>query len=96
MTFGVNVTYTMQPGKRQAYLDALGKLGLPQVVRQEEGCLDYTYYLDAQDPDRLLLVERWTARAAQQVHLTQPHMAAALAIKNDYVADTALVCYHVE
>lgn len=96
MTLGVNVTYTMQPGKRQAYLDALGKLGLPRLVQQEEGCLAYDYYLDAQDPDRLLLVERWTDRAAQQVHLTQPHMTAAMALKGDYVADTALVCYDLE
>ena len=96
MTFGLNVMYTLKPGKRADYLDALHQAGLPGVVRQEEGCLGYDYYLDAQDQDKLLLVERWTSRAAQQAHLRQPHMMPAIALKRDYVKDTALVCYDVE
>ena len=96
MTFGLNVVYTLKPGKRAEYLEALHRAGMPEMVRKEEGCLGYDYYLDAQDPDKLLLVERWESRAAQQLHLRQPHMAAAIAMKRDHVADTVLVCYEVE
>ena len=96
MTFGLNVVYTLKPGKRAEYLEALHRAGIPEVVWKEEGCLSYDYYLDAQDPDKLLLVERWESRAAQQLHLRQPHMAAAIAMKRDHVADTVLVCYEVE
>lgn len=96
MTFGLNVVYTLKPGKRAEYLEALHRAGMPGTVRREEGCLGYDYYLDTQDPDKLLLVERWESRAAQQLHLRQPHMAAAIAMKRDYVADTVLTCYEVE
>ena len=96
MTFGLNVMYTLKPGKRADYLDALHRAGLPGLVRREEGCLGYDYYLDTEDADRLLLVERWESRAAQQLHLRQPHMAAAIALKRDFVENTNLVCYDVE
>ena len=37
-----------------------------------------------------------TSRAAQQAHLRQPHMMPAIALKRDYVNDTALLCYDIE
>ena len=47
MTFGLNVVYTLKPGKRAEYLEALHRAGMPEMVRKEEGCLGYDYYLDA-------------------------------------------------
>ena len=38
-----------------------------------------------------MLVERWRDRAAQQVHLTTPHMAALGKIKADCVVGTQIV-----
>ena len=53
--------------------------------------MQYAYYLPAQEDNTLLLVERWRDRAAQQVHLTTPHMAALGKIKADCVVGTQIV-----
>ena len=96
MAFILNVTYTMKPGLRAEFLREVSEHGIQKAVLAEEGCLQYQYFEAVDEPDKLLLVERWESRAAQQLHLRQPHMAAAIAMKRDYVADTVLTCYEVE
>lgn len=87
----LNVTYTMKPGMRDTFLKEVQAQGIWDAVRQEDGCMQYAYYLPAQEDNTLLLVERWRDRAAQQVHLTTPHMAALGKIKSDCVVDTQIV-----
>ena len=60
---------------------------------EEAGCIQYDYFLSAQDPDQLLLVEKWTDREAHKVHMTQPHMAQVADIKARFAVDTKLEFY---
>ena len=87
----LNVTYTMKPGMRDTFLKKVQAQGILDAVHQEDGCLQYSYYLPVEDSDTLLLVERWRDRAAQQAHLATPHMAALGPIKAECVADTQLI-----
>ena len=41
------VTYTAKPGQRDAFLRAVLQSGVPETVRQEDGCLRYDYFLSA-------------------------------------------------
>ena len=54
------VTYTMLPGQRDAFLQMMRESGILDQIRREEGCLDYRYYLPEEEDGTLLLVERWT------------------------------------
>ena len=45
------------------------------------------------NPNQLLLVEKWTDREAQRVHMTQPHMAQVADIKARFAVDTKLEFY---
>lgn len=87
----LNVTYTMKPGMRDTFLKEVQAQGILDAVRQEDGCLQYAYYLPAQEDNTLMLVERWRDRAAQQVHLTTPHMVALAKIKADCVVGTQII-----
>ena len=82
------VTYTMLPGQRDAFLQMMRESGILDQIRREEGCLDYRYYLPEEEDGTLLLVERWTERTAQEVHMTQPHMVPLKEIKERCVADS--------
>ena len=44
--------------------------------------------VEAEEDGTLLLVERWTERTAQEVHMTQPHMVPLKEIKERCVADS--------
>lgn len=93
MMLGINVTYTMKPGGRAGFLAGIAACGVQAAVRREAGCLQYDYFLPVGDEDSLLLMEKWTSREAQKVHLTQPHMAKIAALKEQFVADTQVVLY---
>ena len=58
------VTYTMLPGQRDAFLQMMRESGILDQIRREEGCLDYRYYLPEEEDGTLLLVERWTGPPA--------------------------------
>ena len=48
---------------------------------------------DAQRPDKLLLLEKWTTREAQKVHMGQPHMALIQEVKERCAAGMTLETY---
>ena len=93
MAFILNVTYTMKPGLRAEFLREVSEHGIQKAVLAEEGCLQYQYFEAVDEPDKLLLVERWADHQAQQVHLRQPHMDLVRQAKEASVAETKLDLY---
>lgn len=51
------VTYTAKPHCREAFLRAVQENSLQEIVRQEDGCLEYAYYAAVADAEKILLVE---------------------------------------
>ena len=87
----IQVTYTMRPGQREAFVRKIRESGILDAIRGEEGCLGYSYYLPEEEDGTLLLVEKWTDAQAQKAHLETPHMKQMAAFKPEYVADTKLI-----
>ena len=87
----IQVTYTMRPGQREAFVRRIRESGILDAIRGEEGCLDYSYYLPEEEDGTLLLIEKWTDAQAQKAHLETPHMKQMAAFKPEYVADTKLI-----
>ena len=85
------VTYTAKPGKRQDYISALTDSGILKKIREENGCLSYDFYFSEEDENTLLLVEQWQDADCQKIHLEQPHMKEAMAVKEQYIDQTSVV-----
>lgn len=87
----IQVTYTMHPGQREAFVRKIRESGILDAIRGEDGCLGYSYYLPEEEDGTLLLVEKWTDAQAQKAHLETPHMKQMAAFKPEFVADTKLI-----
>ena len=87
----IQVTYTMRPGQRDAFVRKIRESGNLDAIRGEEGCLGYSYYLPEEEDGTLLLIEKWTGAPAQKANLETPHMKQMAAFKPEYVADTRLI-----
>ena len=85
----LHVTYTAFPGKRNAFLQAVQEARIPEITRQEVGCLQYDYCVSEENSDQILLTEQWTTEAQQQAHLKQPHMQRQQ-IKQTCIAKTTV------
>ena len=90
------VSYTMLPGQRDAFLQMMRESGILDQIRREEGCLDYRYYLPEEEDGTLLLVERWTGTEAQKAHMATSHMARLGQVKAQYVAETSVVTWALD
>ena len=90
------VTYTMLPGQRDAFLQMMRESGILDQIRREEGCLEYRYYLPEEEDGTLLLVERWTGPEAQKAHMATSHMARLGQVKAQYVAETSVVTWALD
>jgi len=86
----------IQPGKRQAFLDAFHAI-VPTVL-QEEGCVQYTPAVDVDinmsaqqlDENVVTIIEKWESVSALQAHLVAPHMEAYRETVKDLVESASL------
>lgn len=84
------VTYTTNPGMRDAFIQEILDSGILEKIRQETGCLGYEYYRPIGRDDEVLLLEKWETEEHQTLHLKQPHMEILKSIKDKYVTGTRL------
>lgn len=69
----VVATFKAREGKAEEVI-----AGLTPVIEQthaEAGCLSYALHRDVNDPQTLVLIERWTSQVALESHFQQPYMA---------------------
>ena len=67
MALRLIVTFKAQPGKGDAFADAF--VGLAQITHAEKGCEQYQLFRATDDPDTIVLLERWTSQADLDAHL---------------------------
>ena len=84
------VTYTAKPGMREIFIREIYSSGILDKILQEDGCLEYGYYLSVKNENDVLLLEKWEAEEQQQAHLKQPHMEVLKSIKDRYISGVRL------
>ncbi|WP_328296726.1 antibiotic biosynthesis monooxygenase [Streptomyces sp. NBC_00435] len=83
------ILITALPGRGQEQIDAYERLA--PVVRAEEGCLRYDMHRVSGAPERFVLDEEWSSRAALAAHDATPHMIEADAASPAFRAGPAEV-----
>ena len=58
--------------------------GLVEQIRGEEGNEKYAYFFPAEDPETVLLIDRWRDQAALDVHHKTPMMEQIAALRTKY------------
>lgn len=82
------VYYHAKPGMLGDFIEEIYTNNIQQIVMEEKGCLQYEYFTSLEDPDTMLLVERWETEADQQLHVTQPHCKLLQELKAKYIEST--------
>ena len=68
MAVVVNVYYSGGNGAARRFADRVRSEGVLAEVRSEIGCERYEYYISSEDPERVLLVERWADIPSFEAH----------------------------
>ena len=66
MAIRLIVTFTAAPGKGQDFADAFAPV--IKEVHKEPGCEQYELFRSQDDPDKLVLLERWSSSETLEAH----------------------------
>ena len=84
MSLTVNLYYTGQNGSARQFAEEMTASGIADAVRAEEGCERYAYFFPMDDPETVLLIDRWRDQAALDAHHKSPMMAQIAALREKY------------
>ena len=80
----INIYYKGENGNAKRFADEMTKSGLVDEIRNEEGNLGYSYFFSSDDPDVVLLIDKWGDQAAIDAHHSSPMMQDILRLREKY------------
>ncbi|MGW4634534.1 putative quinol monooxygenase [Nocardia sp. NPDC004415] len=72
-----------KPGRRAELQELL--LSFVAPTRAEEGCLEYHFHVDSENPDVFVFYEVWRSKDDLDQHLALPHMREFWESRMDYL-----------
>lgn len=80
----VNLYYLGRNGNAKAYAEEMLARGLVDAIRKEKGCISYEYYYPENNPDEVLLVDKWVDEEALEAHHNTPIMEEIIKLHRKY------------
>ncbi len=84
MSIVVNLYYTGENGNAKRFVQDMIQKGIVDRIRAQEGNLAYEYFFPLDDPETVLLIDRWENQAAIDRHHASPMMAEIAQLRNQY------------
>ena len=84
MSLTVNLYYTGVNGAARAFAEEMERSGIAAAIRAEDGNERYEYFLPMDDPETVLLIDRWRDQAALDRHHASPMMKSLAALREKY------------
>ncbi len=84
MSITVNLYYTGQNGSARAFAEEMTASGIVDDVRREAGNEKYEYFFPMDDPETVLLIDRWRDQAAIDLYYKSEMMGKIAALRQKY------------
>ena len=84
MSLTVNIYYSGSDGNAKKFAEEMTASGLVDAIRAEPGNQRYAYFFPADDPETVLLIDRWRDQAALDVHHKTSMMTQIAQLRKKY------------
>ena len=84
MSLTINIYYTGSNGSARKFAEEMVSSGVVERVRNEEGNEKYEYFFPMNDPETVLLIDRWRNQEALDIHHKSPMMQEIAQLRNKY------------
>ena len=84
MSLVVIIYYTGEGDNAKKFAEEMVSSGIVDRVRAEEGNERYEYFFPMDDPQTVMLIDRWTDQTALDAHHKTPMMAEIAALREKY------------
>ena len=84
MSLTINIYYTGENGAAKKFAEEMVSTGVVDRVRAEKGNLRYNYVFPMDDPETVLLIDRWESQEALDEHHKSPMMKEIAELRDKY------------
>lgn len=84
MSITVNLYYTGSDGNARRFTEEMVEKSIVAAVRAQEGNERYEYFFPMDDPETVLLIDRWRDQEAIDIHHKSPMMAQIAELRSKY------------
>lgn len=84
MSLTINIYYTGKDGSAKKFAEEMVEKGVVERVRNEEGNQKYEYFFPMDDPETVLLIDRWKSQEALDIHHKSPMMKEIAELRDKY------------
>ncbi len=84
MAITVSLYYTGKAGNAIKFVEEMENSGTADAIRKEDGNLRYEYFQPMNDPDTVLLIDRWENQDAIDAHHASPMMQTISSLREKY------------
>ncbi|WP_173328296.1 putative quinol monooxygenase [Eubacterium pyruvativorans] len=84
MSLTVNLYYTGSNGSARRFAEEMESSGIAAAIRAEEGNERYEYFFPMNDPETVLLIDRWRDQKALDAHHASPMMKQLADLREKY------------
>jgi len=84
MSLTVNIYYTGKNGSARAFAEEMVQTGIVDAIRAEEGNEKYEYFFPMDDPETVLLIDRWANQQALDIHHKTEMMTQIAALRKKH------------
>ena len=84
MSFTINIYYTGENESAKKFAKEMVEKGLVERVRAEKGNQKYEYFFPMDDPETVLMIDRWENQEALDEHHKSPMMKEIADLREKY------------
>lgn len=84
MSLTINIYYTGENGNAKKFAEEMVGEGIVNKVRAEKGNKKYEYFFPMDDPETVLLIDRWESEEALDEHHKSPMMKEIADLREKY------------
>ncbi len=82
--FTVNIYYSGENGNARKFAEEMLARGIVDNIRRQEGNERYDYFFPMNDPETLLLIDRWRDQGALDAHHRSENMKIIAELRTKY------------
>ena len=84
MSLVINIYYKGENGSARCFAEEMVSSGIVDKVRNEGGNLRYEYFFPMDDPETVLLIDKWKSEEALEIHHKSEMMKDIVNLREKY------------
>lgn len=84
MSIIVNIFYSGKNGNARKFAKEMENTGTADLIRSEKGNEGYEYFFPMNDPETVLLIDRWTDQKSIDAHHSSDMMKTIIRLREKY------------